>query len=455
MQFLDRHDAGRQLAAELAPLANERPVIVALPRGGVPIGVEVARALGAPLDILAVRKLGAPGNPELGVGAVAEDGTGVLDPQSADMLGMTEAMLDATLARESRELRRRVERYRDGRPSIDVSGRTVIVIDDGLATGLTDLAAVRALRKRGARRIVVGVPVGSSQAVSILADEADRVVCLTVPPNLLGVGMWYRDFTPVSDEQVLALLAEAAGDRNAPEAPKQASSPRSPTPVGGSSESEALSFNLSGVRLAGDLTMPASACGLVLFAHGSGSSRMSPRNRAVAHALADAGLATLLFDLLDEQEALRRELVFDVPLLAGRLEVVTRWARSQPRLQSLPIGYFGASTGAAAALRAAAEVGDTVAAVVSRGGRPDLAGDSLAGVLAPTLLIVGARDSQVLELNRHAASHLHCPHDLVVVDGAGHLFEEPGTLERVGELAIDWFRRYLVSERDEALSGVG
>lgn len=209
MEFVDRHDAGRRLAVELEPLAEARPVIIALPRGGVPVAFEIARVLHAPLDILAVRKLGAPGNPELGVGAVAEDGTGVLDPQSASVHGMTQATLGETLARESRELLRRVERYRDGRPSIDLRGRTVIVVDDGLATGLTDLAAVRALRKRGARRIIVAVPVGSGEAVSMLAEEADRVVCLQVPPRLLGVGMWYRDFTPVSDEQVIALLAEA------------------------------------------------------------------------------------------------------------------------------------------------------------------------------------------------------------------------------------------------------
>jgi predicted phosphoribosyltransferase len=208
MRFLDRREAGRRLAARLMPLAGEWPVIVALPRGGVPIGVEVARALGAPLDILAVRKLGAPGNPELSVGAVAEDGTRVLDPQSAAMLGMTQTMLDETLASESRELRRRVDSYRDGRPPIPVRGRSVIVVDDGLATGLTNLAAIRMLRNRYARRIVVAVPVGSREAVSMLTGEADRVVCLTVPDRLLGVGRWYRDFTPVSDEEVLALLAE-------------------------------------------------------------------------------------------------------------------------------------------------------------------------------------------------------------------------------------------------------
>jgi len=212
MHYLNRRDAGRQLAVELMPFADEQPVIVALPRGGVPIGVEVARALHAPLEILAVRKLGAPGNPELGVGAVTEDGTGVLDAHSADILGMTPAMLDATLAQESQELRRRVGRYRDRRPSISVRGLTAIIVDDGLATGLTDLAAVRTLRKRGARRVVVAVPVASSESVSMLAAEADRVVCLTVPPRLFGVGMWYRDFTPVSDEEVLALLREAAGD---------------------------------------------------------------------------------------------------------------------------------------------------------------------------------------------------------------------------------------------------
>ncbi|MGA2319190.1 MAG: phosphoribosyltransferase family protein [Solirubrobacteraceae bacterium] len=455
MQYLDRRDAGRQLARELIDLTDERPVIVALPRGGVPVAVEVARELGAQLEILAVRKLGAPGNPELGVGAVAEDGTGVLDPQSAGRLGMTQAMLEETLARESQEMRRRVEHYRDGRPSIPVKGRTVIVVDDGLATGLSDLAAVRALRKRGARRIVVAAPVGSGESISMLAEEADRVVCPLIPERLYGVGMWYRDFAPVSDEEVVALLAEAGQEGTSSAPPPRAPSTSPPSAGAVGPYREALSLEVGGVQLAGDLNVPASASGLVLFAHGSGSSRMSPRNRAVAGALNDAGLATLLFDLLDEQEALRRELVFNVPLLAGRLEVLTRWAGSQSRLQSLPIGYFGASTGAAAALRAAAEVGGEVTAVVSRGGRPDLAADRLKGVVSPTLLIVGARDLEVLELNRDAAAQLRCPHDLVVIDGAGHLFEEPGALERVSELAIGWFHRYLASERDQALSGVG
>jgi putative phosphoribosyl transferase len=207
--FLDRHDAGRVLAAELQQLAAESPVILGLPRGGVAVAFEVAVALSAPLDILGVRKLGAPGNPELAVGAVAEDGTWVLDPQSSGTLGMTQGALEDTLARESRELGRSVERYRDGRALIPVNGRTVIVVDDGLATGLTALAAVRALRTGGVLRILVAAPVGSAEAVAMLASEADRVVCVEIPPRLYGVGMWYRDFEPVSDEEVQALLSDA------------------------------------------------------------------------------------------------------------------------------------------------------------------------------------------------------------------------------------------------------
>jgi putative phosphoribosyl transferase len=209
MRFRDRRDAGRRLAAELLDLAQEQPVVVALPRGGVPVAAEVARALGAPLEIFGVLKVGAPGNPELAVGAIAEDGSGVLDPRSAGRLGMTQAMLDEALERDAKELRRRVERYRGGRAPVAVGGRTVIVVDDGLATGLTVLAAVRALRGRGPARIVVAVPVGSDESVSMLAEEADRVVCLMTPEPLLGVGRWYWNFAPVSDDQVIEALAVA------------------------------------------------------------------------------------------------------------------------------------------------------------------------------------------------------------------------------------------------------
>jgi putative phosphoribosyl transferase len=196
------------------------------------------------------------------------------------------------------------------------------------------------------------------------------------------------------------------------------------------------------VSLRGDLTVPSQVFGVVLFAHGSGSSRRSPRNRLVAQTLVDAGMAALLFDLLTPEEEVDRANVFDIELLASRLEAATGWVRQEPEGE-LPVGYFGASTGAAAALWAAADLGPEISAVVSRGGRPDLAGPRLGDVTAPTLLIVGERDREVLELNRQAQRALRCPNELVVVPRATHLFEEPGTLEEVARLATQWFGKHL------------
>ena len=193
-----------------------------------------------------------------------------------------------------------------------------------------------------------------------------------------------------------------------------------------------------------DLTLPPEACGVVVFAHGSGSSRRSPRNVQVARRLNGSGLATLLFDLLTPAEAEDRRNVFDVALLASRLLAATRWLRGRPDTAALPLGYFGASTGAAAALWAAADQEGGVAAVVSRGGRPDLAEPRLALVGAPTLLVVGGADELVLELNRRALEELHCERRLAVVPGAAHLFEEPGALEQVADLASAWFVEHLV-----------
>jgi dienelactone hydrolase len=204
------------------------------------------------------------------------------------------------------------------------------------------------------------------------------------------------------------------------------------------------------VHLAGHLTVPEHPLGLVVFVHGSGSSRHSPRNRYVAEVLQEAGLATLLFDLLTADVEGDRAAVFDIELLAERLARVSAWVREQPECHSLPIGFFGASTGAGAALRAAADPIADVAAVVSRGGRPDLAGPRLGAVRAPTLLIVGARDEAVLELNEAAAARLRCEHRLMVVPSATHLFEEPGTLEAAAHLASDWFVAHLSRARQHS-----
>jgi putative phosphoribosyl transferase len=431
MLFADRRDAGRQLARRLGHLRSDTPVVL---RGGVPVAAEIAARLQAPLDVLIVRKLGCPWQPELGMGAIGEHGVRVLNHAVISRLKISAAELDAVSAREQAELARRVRAYRGTRAPIPVAGRVVIVVDDGLATGFTARAAIEVLRRQGAHRVVLAVPVAPPETVDELRDVADQVVCLQTPSMFLGIGAWYRDFRQTSDEEVQRLLTEVTAGTPAGTATQSAAPSASDPP-------DPREIEVAGdrIRLPGNLSLPNDPAGAVIFVHGSGSSRFSPRNIAVAEQLNRAGLATLLFDLLTPTGALNRANVFDIPLLADRLLQATAWLKRQPEITDLPVGYFGASTGAAAALQAAAELGDGIAAVVSRGGRPDLAGASLPKVTAPTLLIVGGRDHIVLELNRHAQQRMHCETRLEVVPGAGHLFEEPGALDAVANLATQWF----------------
>jgi len=426
--FADRADAGLALARILERLRAERPLVVGMARGGVPVAAEVARALGAPLDVIVVRKIGAPENPEFALGAVAEGGIQILSKEAVAALGLSDADLQPLLTRAQNELLERSRRYRGATPSADVAGRTVILVDDGLATGRSARAAIRSLRQRGAARIVLAVPVAAPASLLALRAEADEVVCVEAPRELWAVGFWYEDFRPVTDDEVMALIAGAAARTSDP-------------PVGAGVVSQQLIDIGLDAPLSGDLGLPADARGIVVFAHGSGSSRLSPRNRRVAGALREAGYATLLFDLLTASEESDRANVFDIPLLASRLVAVSEWLTRQPACARLPLAYFGASTGAAAALDAAAELGGRVRSVISRGGRPDLAA-RLADVRAPTLLIVGGADLQVLELNRDALRQLRCESELAIVPGATHLFEEPGALERVTQLAVAWLARH-------------
>jgi putative phosphoribosyl transferase len=214
--------------------------------------------------------------------------------------------------------------------------------------------------------------------------------------------------------------------------------------------SQKVTIPLNTISLEGDLGIPANAEGLVLFVHGSGGSLHSPRNQYVAQVIREAGVGALLFDLLTrEEEAIdgqTRHLRFDIGLLARRLVGVTKWVKKQSETRNLRIGYFGASTGGGAALVAAAELGAEIGAVVSRGGRPDMAGDALVRVSAPTLLIVGAVDDVVIRLNAEALAKLQCEKKLEIVAGATHLFEEPGKLEEVAQLSTDWFQKHLRAE---------
>jgi len=215
-RFVDRRAAGRVLGARLRSLNIEDPVVFGLARGGVPVAYEVAQALRAPLDVFVVRKIGAPGNPELGIGAVAEGNIRVLDREAVHRMLMSADELDAASARASAEVQGRVERYRDGRPLLDVRGRTAIVVDDGLATGGTARAALRAVRAQGPSRLLLAVPVGAPETVHALRDEADQVVCVLQPDAMWAVGLWYEHFEQTADAEIDRLLA--GGDHDPPQA---------------------------------------------------------------------------------------------------------------------------------------------------------------------------------------------------------------------------------------------
>ena len=431
-RFIDRADAGRQLAVVLTALDLDHPLIYALPRGGVPVAAEVAKSLNAPLDLLLVRKIGAPRNPEVALAAIVEGATRevVVNESVKHLTGADDAYISGAVNEQRAELERRKKLYLGDAPRLDPNDRTVVVIDDGLATGATMKAALIGLKRSNPKRIVVALPVAPKAALTKISDQADDIICLHPVTEFRGVGGFYLDFHQLTDDETIAWLKQGLShpDNTAPSA---------------EANTHKRQVSIPPIGLPGDLTVPPNPRGIILFAHGSGSSRRSPRNTYVAEKLKEQGFATLLFDLLTSEEGQDRRNVFDIPLLADRLVEASIWVSSEPDLEDLPLGLFGASTGAGAALVAAAELKRRVGAVVSRGGRPDLAMVYLPQVSSPTLLVVGGLDHDVIGLNELALAELTCTKKLEIIEGAGHLFEEPSTLDRAVDHAAEWFKTHL------------
>jgi predicted phosphoribosyltransferase/dienelactone hydrolase len=428
LPFRNRIDAARQLALALDRYRGSHPVVLAIPRGAVPMGKVIADALGGELDVILVKKIGAPGNPEVAIGSVDEQGNLALNENNA-WFGAGAQYIRAEADRQLAAMRERRRSYRGSAAPVALQGRTAIVVDDGLATGATMAAALKSARRQGAARVVCAVPVAAPEALAGVEELADDTVCLATPVPFRAVGRFYLDFSQVDDASVVEALGGNGSTTN-----------RGYAPVA----KIATSVPFDGGHLDADLVVPGDARGLVVFAHGSGSSRLSRRNQSVARSLNQRGFATLLFDLLTPRESDDPEARFNIPLLARRLHAAVDWAQREPRVAGLPIGLFGASTGAAATLLVAAADPERIAAVVSRGGRPDLAGErALRRVRAPTLLIVGGEDHAVLDLNRAVRELMGDVAQLAIHPGATHLFEELGALERVAALAGDWFARWL------------
>jgi putative phosphoribosyl transferase len=411
MPFKNRKQAADLLSHALIAYKGQNPLVLAIPRGAAPMARIIADALDGEMDVVLVHKIRAPFQEELAIGAVDEMGTVYLNPYASDI---PQNHIEQEKQKQLEVLHKRRIQYTQAHKPPSPVDRIVIVVDDGIATGATMIAALKSLRRQHPKKLIVATAVAPLETLKTLQGLADQVICLESSENFYAVGQFFIDFPQISDEEVIQLLRK---DNDTP-----------------------VKIPVDSVILEGILSLPQKAKGIVIFAHGSGSSHLSPRNQYVAQVLQQAHIGTLLFDLLTQEEDENYEMRFHIPLLTRRLIAATQWLQKQ---QQLPLGYFGASTGAASALMAAAELGDEIRCVVSRGGRPDLAMPQLKNVLSPTLLIVGGLDTEVIELNQQAYAQLQVEKELAIVPGATHLFEEPGTLEQAAHLAKAWFMKYL------------
>lgn len=425
-KFKDREEAAILLAKELSYLRGEEPLVLAIPRGAVSMAKVIADELEGDLDILLVHKLGHPRQPEYAIGAVNENGSiFITDSESSSFLG--EEALTALAQKETAKLRQKRRLYTPFRSAVEVKGRVCVIVDDGIATGSTFRAAIKTLQEQEASRIIVAAPVASRQAMDLLRNEGVELCVLKVPANFFSVSMHFEKFPQVDDSTVVNLLSDKHHE---------------------------ATIELEGrEKLDAFLKIPKRPKALVIFAHGSGSGRFSTRNQYVAKRLNEEGYATLLADLLTENESNNRDLIFDIDFLAKRVERLITWAGDNSHLKNLPVVLFGASTGAGAAIKVATIATREIGAVISRGGRVDLADEALELLHIPTLLIVGALDALVLDLNRDAMTQMKSQDkELVIVDNASHLFEEPGALEQVADVVIKWLDNHFCAEINKSLS---
>jgi putative phosphoribosyl transferase len=432
MRFRDRAQAGRELAEALAPVLKPPAVVAGIPRGGVSVALPIVERFRLPLTVVYARKLTAPIAPEFAFGAIDEDGHAIVDSRSVAMLGLSPDDVERAKERVSKEIRRRMTTY--GVPALGqhLPGAAVVLVDDGLATGLTMRAALEYARRRGAREIVVAVPCASEAAAREFERAADRFVCLTVDPDFMAVGQYYVDFSPVSDEEVIAMLTRA----REPAAREPGAS------AGG--DVRVLFKNSLGFALAGRLLVPASPGPhpVVVFAHGWGSGKDSPRNRAVAEALRALGFAAFLFDFTGhgesegtQEDSTQEQQVDDLAAALGALERLDE-------VDGRRLGVAGASSGAAVAILASAR-DRRIRALALRS--PNLTGAeaSVSRVSVPTLLVVGEHDEPIRTALGPLLDRFGGPRRLEVVPGGDHLFEDPAALTRATAATVAWFKDHL------------
>lgn len=446
MPFTDRTDAGRRLAQALAPFEDKNPLVVALPRGGVPVGYEVARSLGAPLDVLVTRRLLAPGDENVNIGAIGPGGVRYLDTAKIRDLGITDGQLEDLAADASAEVEARSRRFRGTSRPLSVRGRIVILVDDGIMDDASARLAARILRSLGPKRLILATPVAPPRTLEVLRDEVDGLVFLVSPEDVGSLDTWYREYPEISDGDVETYLHEAHKDleRIAEKGRRPPEVRVEPPPA---MAQRAVKIEVGDKTLNGLLAIPEDAKGVVLFGHSSGSNRYTPRNQQLAEQLREAGLATLLVDLLTPEEAAEdvrtQRYRSDIGTLARRVIGAIDWLAEQANTKVLPVAAYGTGTSAALGVVAARQRPERVQALIGRSGRMDLVQSALDEIEVPMLLIVGEEDTETLEINREALQALAGPAELMLVPETGPIFEAPEVIEMMAEGIAGWCHQHL------------
>ena len=435
MVFKDRKEAGRLLAEKLAPIISRPSVVAAIPRGGVTVALPIVERLKLPLIVVYARKLTAPFAPELAFGALDEDGEAIIDTDTVAALELAPADIEKAKALVWAEIQRRMALYRVPPLRHYLPGASVVLVDDGLATGLTMRAALLYARRHGAREIIVAVPCASLEAAERFRGEADRFVSLVVDENFAAVGEYYVDFSPVGDEEVVTML----------------SGPQDRATLAASGDPGLLVRfeNSRGLALAGRLLVPDSPGPhpVALFAHGRGSGKASPRNLAMAEALLREGFAAFLFDFTGHGESEGKVEESTLLQQADDLRAALDLLERLDEIDSERIGVVGANSGAATALVTAA-ADPRIRALVLRSANPEGAEDAAPKVIVPTLLVAGEHDGPIRALNEELVVRLAGPKRMEVVAGGDHLFAEPAALGKVIDLAVRWFNDHLKGGRN-------
>jgi len=478
MVFKNREQAGKKLSSALKDLNLDHPLVIAFSNGGIPVAVQVAHALSAELDYLAVKKIRVPENPEYVIGALTEGGVSFIHESALKRVGLSGSELQELLKQKQASLQRQIDFFRSEIPMISPFNRNIILVDDGLASGSSARVSLRYLKSHHPKSLTLAIPVCPRKITESLKAECDEFICLYSQEDLAPFSQFYQDYFKVSDSHALRILhgSQKKHESHSKNSSIYASSPTSkshqmkldlPHPVlpltsalwspsiSQSSQPSIQEIEIydsscskTPIQLKGILQIPSHCKGIVIFAHGSGSSHLSPRSQIVAQIFHQTGLGTLLFDLLTPDESNSKKNIFNIPQLGARLLLALREIKKRSEIRNLPIGLFGASTGAAAALWSAAHSPHLISSIVSRGGRPDLVLSILPQVSAPVLLIVGSNDTPVIEMNSKASAQLKNG-KLILIPGATHLFEEPGALELVAESASQWFHQSFTSDQSE------